>query len=77
MKPRTWVWLVTVAVIAVLVAYQTVSSASRRSHDFVAQAGLPTVAPGVDVLAGITVVPERTRRHDYHRSASRSNTGTA
>ena len=30
---------------------------------------MPTVQPGTDVLAGIAVVPQRTRRYDYRRSA--------
>lgn len=29
---------------------------------------MPTVAPGTDVLAGITVIPARAHRHDYVRS---------
>ncbi|MBS9534242.1 HNH endonuclease [Mycobacterium sp. M1] len=69
MKPRTLVWLAAAAVVAVLVAYQAVSTTGHRSRDLAAAAGVPTVQPGTDVLAGITVVPERVRRNDYHRSA--------
>ncbi len=68
MKPRTVGWLAAAAVIAVLVAYQSVTVARHHDRDVVAAAGAPTVAPGTDVLAGITVVPQRTRRHDYVRS---------
>lgn len=68
MSKRTLLWLAVAAVVAVLVAYQAVTSAGRQSRGLVAAAGLPTVAPGTDVLAGITVVPARTGRHDYHRS---------
>ncbi|HEY0225014.1 MAG TPA: HNH endonuclease family protein, partial [Mycobacterium sp.] len=33
------------------------------------RADVPTVAPGTDVLGGITVLPQRIHRYDYHRSA--------
>ncbi|HET9874928.1 MAG TPA: HNH endonuclease family protein [Mycobacterium sp.] len=69
MNRKALLWLAMLAALAVLVAYQTVSAAGHRSHDFVAQAGLPTVRPGTDVLAEITVVGDRSRRHDYRRSA--------
>lgn len=70
MKPgKALLWLAALAVLAVLVAYQTTSTAAQHGRDLAAHAGAPTVAPGTDVLAGITVVPERTRRHDYHRAA--------
>ena len=36
---------------------------------FIAAADVPTVAPGVDVLAGIPVVPLRIRGFDYRRAA--------
>jgi hypothetical protein len=52
----------------VLVAYQDVGSSGERAQ-FVAQADMPSVAPGVDVLAGIAEVPIRTRGHDYRRAA--------
>ncbi|MGE2712555.1 HNH endonuclease family protein [Mycolicibacterium litorale] len=61
--------LVLAAVLAVLVAYQTVASTAERSAEFVAEADVPTVAPGADVLAGVAVVPQRLRGHDYRRAA--------
>jgi hypothetical protein len=64
----TLLWLAVVALLAVVVAFQTVSAAGNRSRDLAARSGLPTVAPGTDVLAGITVVAARTHRHDYRRS---------
>jgi hypothetical protein len=63
------VWVALAAVIAVLVAYQTVSSTAERSAQFVADADVPTVAPGADVLAGVAMVPARVRGHDYRRAA--------
>ncbi|OBK86099.1 hypothetical protein A5649_21105 [Mycolicibacter heraklionensis] len=65
---KTLLWLAMAAVLAVIVAYQTVSAASRSSRALGAQSGMPTVAAGTDVLAGITVVPARAHRHDYRRS---------
>ena len=62
------VWLAVVVALAVLVAYQVVGSSGERAQ-FVAQADIPTVAPGVDVLAGIAEVPVRIRGHDYRRDA--------
>ncbi|MEO6795102.1 MAG: HNH endonuclease family protein [Mycobacterium sp.] len=64
---KTLLWLAVLAVLAVVVAYQTVSAVNHRNGAFAAQAGMPTVQPGTDVLAGITVVPARTHRHDYRR----------
>ena len=61
-------WLAVVVALAVLVAYQVVGSSGERAQ-FVAQAEIPTVAPGVDVLAGIAEVPVRIRGHDYRRDA--------
>jgi hypothetical protein len=57
-----------VVAIAVVVAWQVVGSSGERAQ-FVAQADIPTVAPGVDVLSGIAVVPVRIRGYDYHRDA--------
>ena len=54
--------------LAVLVAGQTVIVANRTPA-FVAAADVPTVAPGVDVLAGLLVIPERIRGNDYRRAA--------
>lgn len=65
---KTLAWLAAAAVLAVLVAYQAVSAAGHKDRAVAALAGMPTVAPGTDVLAGITVVPARTHRFDYRRS---------
>ena len=68
MNRRTLLWLALAALLAVLVAVQTVGN----REPFVAAAdtpAVPTVAAGVDVLAGITVVPNRIRQHDYRRAA--------
>jgi hypothetical protein len=62
-------WLVVAVAVAVLVAYQVVASSGDRAADFIAQADIPTVAPGVDVLAGVVVVPIRIRSYDYRRDA--------
>jgi hypothetical protein len=67
MTRKALLWLAMLAVLAVVVAYQTVSAASQQNRDFIAQAGLPTVRPGTDVLAGIVVVPARVHRNDYRR----------
>lgn len=70
MNRKMLLWLAVAAVLAVLVAYQTLgSSAARHAQEFAARADVPTVQPGTDVLAGIAVVPQRTHRYDYHRSA--------
>jgi Protein of unknown function (DUF1524) len=61
-------WMAVVVAIAVVVAWQVVGSSGERAQ-FVAQADIPTVAPGVDVLSGIAVVPVRIRGYDYHRDA--------
>lgn len=61
-------WLALAVALAVLVAYQTAAS-SERSASFVADADIPTVAAGVDVLAGVAEVPARIRGHDYRRAA--------
>lgn len=70
MKRKTLWWLAAAAVLALVVAYQTWgASTARRAQEFAAHAGLPTVAPGVDVLAGVAVVPKRIHRYDYRRPA--------
>ena len=61
-------WLAAVVALAVLVAFQVIASSVDRAQ-FVAQADIPTVAPGVDVLAGIAEVPVRIRSFDYRRDA--------
>ncbi|WP_096290973.1 HNH endonuclease family protein [Mycobacterium ahvazicum] len=69
MNRKVLLWLSAVAVLAVLVAYQTLGSTSARHAEIVARADVPTVAPGVDVLAGIAVAPLRVHHYDYRRSA--------
>ncbi|MES3665635.1 HNH endonuclease family protein [Mycobacterium intracellulare] len=70
MNRRVLLWLAAAAALAVVVAYQTVgTSASRHSPEYAARADVPTVLPGVDVLAGIPVVPMRLHRYDYLRAA--------
>jgi hypothetical protein len=61
-------WMAVVVALAVVVAWQVVGSSGERAQ-FVAQADIPTVAPGVDVLAGIAQLPVRIRGYDYHRNA--------
>jgi Protein of unknown function (DUF1524) len=61
--------LMLAAALAVMVAYQTVASADRRAASFVAQADVPTLAPGVDVVAGVPEIPLRIRGFDYRRAA--------
>jgi uncharacterized protein DUF1524 len=67
---KALLWLSAIAVVAVLVAYQVVtSSEGERAEEFAARADVPTVRPGVDVLSGIVVVPVRIHRYDYRRTA--------
>ena len=69
MSRKRLTWLATAVALAMLVAYQTVASADERAAWFVAQADIPTVAPGVDVLAGVAEIPIRIRGFDYRRAA--------
>jgi hypothetical protein len=67
---KTLLWLSAVTVLALVVAYQVVvSSSANRAQSFAAQADVPTVQPGSDVLEGIVVVEERVRGYDYRRAA--------
>ena len=66
---KVLLWLSALAVLALVVAYQTVGSAARHHKEFAARADVPTVQPGIDVLAGIVVVPQRLHRYDYRRAA--------
>jgi hypothetical protein len=68
MSRKRLVWLAVAVTLAIVVAYQTVASA-QRAASFVAQADAPSVAPGVDVLAGVTQIPVRIRGFDYRRTA--------
>lgn len=69
MKRRHWVAAVLAVALAVVVAYQTVSSSVQQTAVYTAEADVPTVAPGVDVLAGVARVPTRLRSGDYRRAA--------
>ncbi|GLE52027.1 HNH endonuclease family protein [Mycobacterium montefiorense] len=69
MNGKVLLWLSAAAVVAVLVAYQTLGSTSAKHAQVAARADVPTVAPGADVLAGIAVVPLRVHRYDYLRAA--------
>ena len=69
MSHNRLLWLALAVLLSVIVAYQVVVSTSERSAVFVAEADIPTVAPGVDVLAGVAEVPVRIRGYDYRRAA--------
>lgn len=69
MSRKRLVSLAIAVALTILVAYQTVASAGERAAWFIAQADVPTVAPGVDVLAGVAEVPIRIRGFDYRRAA--------
>ena len=68
MSRPSLLWLFAVTVMCVTVAVQVVVS-TDRARSFTARADMPTVAPGVDVLAGIALIPIRIRGHDYRRAA--------
>ena len=57
------------AAVAVLVALQTGTEPGAGSSRFVAEADTPTVAAGVDVLAGVAEIPARMPGYDYRRDA--------
>jgi hypothetical protein len=67
MKRGPLLWLAVFAALAVIVAAEVISASGPP--DPTARAEVPTVAPGADVLAGLTVVPERIRGYDYRRAA--------
>ncbi len=67
MSRKRLLWLAVAVALAIVVAYQATVSGHRA--EFIAQADIPTVAPGVDVLAGIAEVPVRIRGNDYRRAA--------
>lgn len=60
---RRLLWLALLTAVAVLVAYQVVTARAERSTT-----GAPVLAPGTDVLAGITVLAARPHRPDYRRT---------
>ncbi len=68
MSRKRILWLTVAAALAVTVAIQ-VTSTSHSPSELIAQADIPTVAPGVDVLAGVAEIPERVRGFDYRRDA--------
>ena len=68
MSRNRLLWLALTVALAIVVAFQVVSTSDDRAQ-FVAQADIPTVAPGVDVLAAIAEVPVRIRSYDYRRDA--------
>ncbi|BBX17511.1 hypothetical protein CRI77_18530 [Mycolicibacterium duvalii] len=68
MSRKHVLWLAVAAILSVLVAYQ-VTSATNPPAEYLADADVPTVAPGVDVLAGIAQIDARPRRGDYRRDA--------
>jgi hypothetical protein len=61
------VWLLAGVVLAIVVAVQV--TMAHRATRFVADADVPTVAPGVDILVDIPLIPVRVRGHDYRRAA--------
>ena len=69
MNRKMLLWLAFAAVLAVLVAYQTLGSSATERAEVAARADVPTVQPGTDVLGGITVLPQRLHRYDYRRAA--------
>ncbi|OBF17855.1 HNH endonuclease family protein [Mycobacterium sp. ACS4331] len=69
MRRMTLLWLLAVAALTVVVAATTVAGVGERSQSVALAEGPPTVEPGVDILAGIPVVPLRIRGYDYHRAA--------
>ncbi len=68
MSRKQTLWLAIAAMLAVVVAYQ-VTAKSQGPSEFIADADIPTVVPGVDVLAGIAEIPVRVRGNDYRRDA--------
>lgn len=67
MRRGLLLWLAATATLAVIVAVQVVSAGD--DGEMTARADVPTVQPGTDVLAGVTVVPVRVRGYDYRRAA--------
>lgn len=65
---RTPLWLILAVALAVVVAVQ-VTTATGRDGRFVAEADVPIVAAGIDILAGIPTIPARVHGHDYRRAA--------
>ncbi|MGV0643195.1 HNH endonuclease family protein [Mycolicibacterium sp. XJ879] len=68
MNRKRFLWLAAFVALSVLVAVQTTASTGQHAP-VASDAEIPTVAPGVDVLAGVPVIPQRIRTHDYRRAA--------
>ncbi|GJF10883.1 membrane protein [Mycolicibacterium cyprinidarum] len=68
MSRKQVLWLAVAATLAVIVSVQVTSASQDRSR-FLGQSDVPTVAPGVDALAGVTEIPARIRGYDYRRDA--------
>lgn len=66
-RHRMW-WLAAAVALTVVVAIQ-VTMSTQRTARFTAQAQPPSVAAGVDLLAGVLEVPVRVRGNDYRRAA--------
>ncbi|MDD4865786.1 MAG: HNH endonuclease family protein [Mycobacterium sp.] len=69
MTRKMLLWLSALALLALVVAYQTLGSSAARRAQVAARADVPTVQPGADVLTGIAVLPQRLHRYDYRRAA--------
>lgn len=69
MSRRRLVMLAMAVALALVVAYQSVAAADQREALIVERADVPTVASGVDVLAGVAQVPLRVHGFDYRRAA--------
>lgn len=67
MKRSRLLWLAVAALLSVIVALQVHASGNRSER--APDTGVPTVRNGTDVLAGITVVPQRVRDYSYYRAA--------
>jgi uncharacterized protein DUF1524 len=65
---RKRIWLLAAVALAILVAAQVTVDSDRKSR-LVADADVPTVAPGVDILTGISLIPLRVHGNDYRRAA--------
>lgn len=68
MSRKRGLWSAVAATLAVIVAVQ-VTSTSQDPSQYIAQADIPTVTPGADVLVGIAEIPARVRGYDYRRDA--------
>ena len=67
MSETSSILIAMILLVAVIVAVQVVSAGDHG--EMTARADVPTVQPGTDVLAGVSVVPVRVRGYDYRRAA--------